>query len=1258
MSHEMSTFFTGVRRNPPDRVARTRTGARPGAGATGATASARGGASTQGGGSPPARRNRRQQGGGAAGAARAAGASGAVPRSTRPVTRLTGGGLPTATYQSTATSNQRRQQLANPPPRTTHVPRRFREIEWIMKPSKNFVQCSESSSEDVPKASELQQLHVDEPEKRAAATTSDSSTSSSGNRNARLQSQQPLQLENLHPLTIREQKEQVSHLARARNRASRVFCVPSQRIMHVEELKQAQLRQMQPRKMSSRSPNGRSPTRSIKGFPERKMKSPNRSPSRSPNRSLKGLIPERKMKSRSPSRSPTRSLKASSPERKMRSPPSRSPTRSLKASSPERRMKSPNSRSPKGRSPTQSPIREASPRPPFLCRKISARSLDGLPVRMTRTVMRLPRPSDIAPPASPNATPKPSQTGVQEASTSQSQSPVKEELPPSWPCTSPPSPHPSSSSNSSLSTSGTECSCERDAPDPPYRPMPGTRAIKLTSTVIKIMPDRRSSSHVSRKGKIKHHSRCKLKAKSHSTFRVGGSKNPAPKLAMPTPMIQPISVFRVGGTKSPTIKLAMNGPMAQAIAPPKVISMVAPLIQSMAPPKHVPKVKVSKPLVSQSVHHVVNQFTDKLTVSRPKVNQSVSRVVSQLTAQLKEAAMIRSFDLPDKRLGLDLASATRSQTKRLDVGRDLASATRSLSRKTSFYLVMDQANHNQFKPKEASSKLDYVIQNMEKVKEQLTTDQRIPSGSERKNPYLSDSQDQVRHNYDIYLKPAAKNVQGKPPPYMQTPSASRNTLNKQPRNPYLNPSEWSRVHSQRTSQSLMSRPVSVNRIPKPRLPGMVPPPQTPQQQQQQEEPLTLAGGKIVRKAQHKVPRTMEDGIDMSYQYFVSIPLKRGKKPQVVRYLYRPMVRQLNPQQHSPSRRSSKRAKRRKAAAAAAAAASAATAAAEAGVDPLSQPELENLDPDLAALGGAPLPLGDPPTVEEEEEEPTREPKPEEIPTVIFDPEAALNSPYKAPPLKLKSRYKPLLEELEQMPYPEERSPPSRRRRPRRQARAAGGSELSPSPEYEDQSVLGISGGGDEHFAKKDERRHKAGGASSGPPKRRAALVNYQAKPTCLGTATGVPISYHQPMFITHKLASEDEPMIQTVTYEHIQQEEMEKEQLEREQREREQLEKDEQLREQQELDRLEREQLERQLKLELEMEEQRQKAKSVSFHPLPVFGSRETTSEPSSSSISVSSSHSSSITVVVASGSRSPKAKSKKGKAKKRKGKGKGKGRK
>ncbi|XP_030381875.1 putative uncharacterized protein DDB_G0271606 [Scaptodrosophila lebanonensis] len=82
-----------------------------------------------------------------------------------------------------------------------------------------------------------------------------------------------------------------------------------------------------------------------------------------------------------------------------------------------------------------------------------------------------------------------------------------------------------------------------------------------------------------------------------------------------------------------------------------------------------------------------------------------------------------------------------------------------------------------------------------------------------------------------------------------------------------------------------------------------------QQQQRQQLPRDGPSPKIVRKVQHKVPRTIEDGIDVSYQTFVSKPLQRGRKPQTIRYLYRPMVRNLNAA--TPSQLQRKRARKSK-----------------------------------------------------------------------------------------------------------------------------------------------------------------------------------------------------------------------------------------------------------------------------------------------------------------------------------------------------------
>ncbi|XP_070134757.1 uncharacterized protein [Drosophila bipectinata] len=317
-----------------------------------------------------------------------------------------------------------------------------------------------------------------------------------------------------------------------------------------------------------------------------------------------------------------------------------------------------------------------------------------------------------------------------------------------------------------------------------------------------------------------------------------------------------------------------------------------------------------------------------------------------------------------------------------------------------------------------------------------------------------------------------------------------------------------------------------------------------------------AGGKIVQMRQHKVPKTMEDGVDMSYQYFVSIPLKRGRKAQVVRYLYRPMVRNLNGTP-APTRRSLRRAKRKAAEAAAAAA-----AALEAEQDDLEAAvESMETDPDLVALGGVPVLLAEPAP----EEEKLRRSR------IILDPEAELNAPYEEPPLMLEAKYMPMLAKLAQMPYPEERH--GRRRRKRR-ARVAGGSEqVAPSTcpfsdgECPQPGLLGgIFGGGE---AAREGARLAAGisttesrraldslwSRSQVQPEMRSSLINYRPHATRLNTATGIPISYHTPVFlgqprsdggagsptgnlILSRFPDEDptEPMIRAVTYEDVQQE--------------------------------------------------------------------------------------------------------------------------
>ncbi|KAH8421311.1 hypothetical protein KR009_001486 [Drosophila setifemur] len=365
-----------------------------------------------------------------------------------------------------------------------------------------------------------------------------------------------------------------------------------------------------------------------------------------------------------------------------------------------------------------------------------------------------------------------------------------------------------------------------------------------------------------------------------------------------------------------------------------------------------------------------------------------------------------------------------------------------------------------------------------------------------------------------------------------------------------------------------------------------------------------SAGKIVRKAQHLVPRTMEDGIDMSYQYFVSIPLKRGRKPQVVRYLYRPMVRNLNgPNPHSRS--SGKRAKRKQL---------------------KKEQELQQLgesgdvlgspkdDPDLLALGGIPLPLEDPP----EESEVVVEEAPRSL--HFTKPEDELNAPYEEPPLKLPSRFLPLMKELAQMPYPDDRI--LRRRRQRRlRGRAAGGAEQRPSPELdvlpeEAAESLGASlgaalvgalggalvggGGGCGTRSGSGDTLGSAARRSRArlPLERRVSLVNYRPDAMRLVTSSGTPLTYHTPFHFTlgakpadwgEEVEEDESSLIRAVTYEDIERERYEEEQ--RKKQEEQQRKREEKLRKQQEEQqkRMEKEQQKQELQLKKKQEEEQQR---------------------------------------------------------------------
>ncbi|XP_017002302.2 neurofilament heavy polypeptide [Drosophila takahashii] len=486
----------------------------------------------------------------------------------------------------------------------------------------------------------------------------------------------------------------------------------------------------------------------------------------------------------------------------------------------------------------------------------------------------------------------------------------------------------------------------------------------------------------------------------------------------------------------------------------KAIKLTSTVIEIIKPPTATSKVikkspriprEKKKPPRAKNLPKIHSVTPPKLQVPVP-LSQSVNHVVNQLTAQLKEAAMMHSkVEVPSK-------------------DQDVYQAFATPSRKPSIYLLMNSEAKNHA---ENPSKDAWVIQPMEQT-----------------NRYLKESlsKDHPRQ----HLKVAPPKDPSKPPPSNIT------------RNPYIDePKMLSKLRSQRiSSSSARTQPVSLNRITRPPYVVPITPNPPEQQKQQQEHPKA---SKIVRKAQHKVPRTMEDGIDMSYQYFVSIPLKRGKKPQVVRYLYRPMVRQLNAPT-SPNRRSTRRVKRK--------------AAAAGGDDQQHLEASQEIDPELKALGGKPLPLVEaPPSLETEE-----------------------NPEYEVPPLKLEARFKPLMEQLAQMPFPEERT-----NRRRRRVRAAGGAEQVPPADQQ----LG-NGGGDEMSSL--GRLSSIWKSGSRLPR----LIDYQPEAKRLSSATGASISYHTPLQIGEAekpfvLPKDDDPMIQAITYDDIEQRDEQKDQKEMDQ---------------------------------------------------------------------------------------------------------------
>ncbi|BFG02608.1 mediator of RNA polymerase II transcription subunit 15 [Drosophila madeirensis] len=251
----------------------------------------------------------------------------------------------------------------------------------------------------------------------------------------------------------------------------------------------------------------------------------------------------------------------------------------------------------------------------------------------------------------------------------------------------------------------------------------------------------------------------------------------------------------------------------------------------------------------------------------------------------------------------------------------------------------------------------------------------------------------------------------------------------------------------------------------------------PQSQSQSAAPAATVppstNSKIVRMAQHKVPRTAEDGIDMSYQYFVSIPLKRGKKPQAVRYLHQSLVKSLNP---SVRHTCGKRIKKKKA----------------------QQCEKE----------------------EQMDENPLEaaEAEPE------LGPEEELEAkPFQEPTLKLDRKYMPMLQLLTQMPYPAETETEP-------QPKSKELTTLDSKEQLQETAKDLQESSGDQQVAKSNRQLARTDRQVPGakPQKRRTSmrllppirsvLVDYKPEATRLESSAGAQISYHTPVRFMRRLA--------------------------------------------------------------------------------------------------------------------------------------------
>ncbi|SPP78464.1 uncharacterized protein LOC117581569 [Drosophila guanche] len=499
---------------------------------------------------------------------------------------------------------------------------------------------------------------------------------------------------------------------------------------------------------------------------------------------------------------------------------------------------------------------------------------------------------------------------------------------------------------------------------------------------------------------------------------------------------------------------------------------VAPSVNS-APASSVRRRKLQHPVAEWIMSPCQNFEQDSDSEAEHKLPQSSSRLLSAVVSRRQLES--RTYIVPSQRI-MEVAALKKAQvwpllakkerleqqtmaqqveTQPLDETRiesevlveselELTIGQTHSSRSRSKTSVSSQPQEAEEQQARAWSKVRLIPDSSKAIRLTSTVVKIIPNAPKTDAKAKAGSRKQQAANADPFEEEPTSVLPLKPPPSDQRLSRScppKSTKKMPGPRPKLNQVSMARPQSQSQSQQQSAAPAATV------APSM--------------------NSKIVRMAQHKVPRTAEDGIDMSYQYFVSIPLKRGKKPHAVRYLHQSLVKSLNPTvRHTCGKRIKKKKSQQ------------CEKQAEMDENPLEAAETE-AEPELG-------------------------------------PEEELEAkPFKEPTLKLERKYMPMLQLLSQIPYPAETETEP---------------EPQPKEDLQETTKDILEAQGDHQVAKSNRQLagtdREVPGAK--PKKCRTSLrlfppihsvlVDFKREATRLESIAGAQICYHTPVRFLRRLA--------------------------------------------------------------------------------------------------------------------------------------------